>query len=192
METDLSLFLHIQRLTKLTSRIKDIQPFHVMKILARARELEAQGHDVVHMEIGEPDFSSPEPIIRAGIEAMWGAFNNQDVEGFIAGAAEDVNVSFDGAPTFTSRNDFRDYAKGFFDWTSDAKVSVETVLVNGDEASAELRMVGTHDREPLYGVEAAGTQGQAISDAVSPEQSRPARAIAGRSSWVGRGAETDG
>lgn len=32
--------------------------------------MEAQGRDVVHMEIGEPDFASPEPIVRAGIAAL--------------------------------------------------------------------------------------------------------------------------
>ncbi len=51
-------------------RIKSITPFHVMALLARARELEAQGHSVVHMEIGEPDFSTPQPIIDAGIRAL--------------------------------------------------------------------------------------------------------------------------
>lgn len=47
-----------------------IRPFHVMDILARSKNMEAQGMDVVHMEIGEPDFSSPEPIVRAGIKAL--------------------------------------------------------------------------------------------------------------------------
>ena len=97
-----------------------------------------------------------EADIRAGIEAMWAAYNEQDVDGFVAGAAEDLHVSFDGAPTYTNRNDFRSYAKGFFDWTSNGKVTVQNILVNGKQATAELRLVGTHDREPLYGVEAAG------------------------------------
>ncbi len=44
-----------------------IQPFHVMALLARARELEAQGRSIVHMEIGEPDFVTPQPVIDAGI-----------------------------------------------------------------------------------------------------------------------------
>ena len=47
-----------------------IEPFHVMALLARARELEAQGRSIVHMEIGEPDFPTPEPICRAGIKAL--------------------------------------------------------------------------------------------------------------------------
>ena len=46
-------------------RMLDIQPFRVMQLLSRARQLEAAGRDIVHMEIGEPDFPSPEPVIRA-------------------------------------------------------------------------------------------------------------------------------
>lgn len=48
----------------------DIAPFHVMALLARARELEAAGRSVVHMEIGEPDFPTAEPIVVAGQRAL--------------------------------------------------------------------------------------------------------------------------
>ena len=51
-------------------RMAHIQPFHVMALLARARVLEAQGHDIVHMEIGEPDFPTPAPIVAAGQRAL--------------------------------------------------------------------------------------------------------------------------
>ncbi|MDH5325664.1 MAG: pyridoxal phosphate-dependent aminotransferase [Gammaproteobacteria bacterium] len=51
-------------------RLAHIEPFHVMAILARARELEAQGRSVVHMEIGEPDFTTPKTIINAGVAAL--------------------------------------------------------------------------------------------------------------------------
>lgn len=51
-------------------RMAEIQPFHVMELLARARALEAAGRSIVHMEIGEPDFSTPAPIVEAGIEAL--------------------------------------------------------------------------------------------------------------------------
>ncbi len=51
-------------------RIEHIEPFHVMALLARAKELESQGQDIVHMEIGEPDFDSPQPILEAGINAL--------------------------------------------------------------------------------------------------------------------------
>ena len=48
----------------------EIEPFHVMELLARARELEAQGRSVIHMEIGEPDFPTPEPVCRAAIRVI--------------------------------------------------------------------------------------------------------------------------
>jgi aspartate/methionine/tyrosine aminotransferase len=51
-------------------RLSRIEPFHVMDILARARAMEAQGRSIIHMEIGEPDFPTPEGIVRAGIEAL--------------------------------------------------------------------------------------------------------------------------
>lgn len=54
----------------LTARMQAIEPFHVMAILARARELQAQGKDIIHMEVGEPDFPTPAPIIEAGIKAL--------------------------------------------------------------------------------------------------------------------------
>jgi len=52
------------------NRMAEIAPFHVMKLLARARELEATGRSIVHMEIGEPDFETPQPIVQAGIDAL--------------------------------------------------------------------------------------------------------------------------
>ena len=54
----------------IASRMADIEPFHVMEILARARQLEAAGKPVIHMEIGEPDFATPQPIIDAGMAAL--------------------------------------------------------------------------------------------------------------------------
>lgn len=52
------------------ARMDEIEPFRVMELLARAKALEARGRSVVHMEVGEPDFSTPEPIVRAGQEAL--------------------------------------------------------------------------------------------------------------------------
>lgn len=47
-----------------------IVPFYVMDLLARAKHLEAQGRSVIHMEVGEPDFVTPEPVIEAGKNAL--------------------------------------------------------------------------------------------------------------------------
>ncbi len=48
----------------------EIQPFQVMEIWNRAKELEAQGRHIVQMQIGEPDFTAPDPVIAACIEAL--------------------------------------------------------------------------------------------------------------------------
>lgn len=51
-------------------RSHEIAPFHVMSLLARAQTLEQAGHDVIHLEIGEPDFTTAEPVVRAGQAAL--------------------------------------------------------------------------------------------------------------------------
>src|SRR5690348_7830389 len=52
------------------ARMAHIEPFEVMEIQTLAREVEAQGHDVVHLEIGEPDFTTPAPIVEAAKRAL--------------------------------------------------------------------------------------------------------------------------
>ncbi len=52
------------------ARAEAIEPFRVMAILARARALEAEGRDIIHMEVGEPDFATPAPVVEAGIAAL--------------------------------------------------------------------------------------------------------------------------
>ncbi|XOV85939.1 MAG: aminotransferase class I/II-fold pyridoxal phosphate-dependent enzyme [Pseudomonadota bacterium] len=52
------------------ARLQGIQPFRVMKLLARAGELDQLGCDVVHMEVGEPDFDTPAAIVAAGQAAL--------------------------------------------------------------------------------------------------------------------------
>jgi aspartate/methionine/tyrosine aminotransferase len=51
-------------------RAAEIEPFEVMDVLSRAHALEAQGRRVVHMEIGEPDFTAPAPVVEAGVRAL--------------------------------------------------------------------------------------------------------------------------
>ncbi len=54
----------------LSDRMAGIEPFHVMDILAQAREMDARSRNVVHMEVGEPDFPSPQPVIDMGIQSL--------------------------------------------------------------------------------------------------------------------------
>jgi len=56
--------------TGYSRRSQEIEPFHVMSLLARAQALEQAGHDVIHLEIGEPDFTTAAPIVRAGQAAL--------------------------------------------------------------------------------------------------------------------------
>jgi aspartate aminotransferase len=62
------LAVHEDRLAEAVARLGSENAF---EILARARELEAQGRRVVHMEIGEPDFDTPDGIKKAAVDALY-------------------------------------------------------------------------------------------------------------------------
>lgn len=57
-------------------RAKNIPPFIVMDILERAHELERSGTHVIHLEIGEPDFDTPECIKEAAVKAIRDGFTH--------------------------------------------------------------------------------------------------------------------
>jgi aspartate/methionine/tyrosine aminotransferase len=54
----------------LASRLANIAPFHVMELAKMATELEKQGRHIIHMGIGEPDFTAPPPVLEAAARAM--------------------------------------------------------------------------------------------------------------------------
>src|SRR3954462_6191413 len=56
--------------TPTARRADEIEPFEVMDVLSRAHALEAAGGHVIHMEIGEPDFTAPAPVVEAGVRAI--------------------------------------------------------------------------------------------------------------------------
>ena len=57
-------------LVRLASRVNAIEPFYVMELMKEAQLLESLGRDIIHMGIGEPDFTAPEPVIRAASDAL--------------------------------------------------------------------------------------------------------------------------
>lgn len=57
-------------MSRITKRGKEIPSFIVMDVLERAHELEKQGRNIIHLEIGEPDFKTPRCICDAAQEAM--------------------------------------------------------------------------------------------------------------------------
>jgi len=62
--------MNTEKIHRVAARMAHIAPFEVMEIQTAARELERHGKDVIHMEIGEPDFTTPQPIVDAAIEAL--------------------------------------------------------------------------------------------------------------------------
>jgi aspartate/methionine/tyrosine aminotransferase len=57
------------RLPALAARAALIEPFHVMELVKRADELKRAGRSIIHLSIGEPDFTAPPPVVRALQEA---------------------------------------------------------------------------------------------------------------------------
>jgi aspartate aminotransferase len=55
---------------KLAERMNRIGVETAFEVLVRARALEAQGRDIIHLEIGEPDFDTPHHIVEAGKQAL--------------------------------------------------------------------------------------------------------------------------
>jgi len=55
---------------RLADRMSRLGPENAFQVLSRARELERQGKDVIHLEIGEPDFDTPSNIVNAAVNAL--------------------------------------------------------------------------------------------------------------------------
>ena len=55
---------------RLAGRMGRLGSESAFEVLARARALEARGRDVIHLEIGEPDFGTPDHVVAAGREAL--------------------------------------------------------------------------------------------------------------------------
>jgi aspartate/methionine/tyrosine aminotransferase len=57
-------------LNQLASRLQHIAPFHVMELSKKADILAQQGRHLIHMGIGEPDFTAPPAVVEAATRAM--------------------------------------------------------------------------------------------------------------------------
>ena len=60
------------------------------EVLARARRLEAQGREIVHLEIGEPDFATPDNITEAAVSALQEGYTHYTPAGGIMEARESI------------------------------------------------------------------------------------------------------
>ena len=54
----------------IATRMSRLGTESAFEVLARARALEAQGREIIHLEIGEPDFETPAHIVQAGVRAL--------------------------------------------------------------------------------------------------------------------------
>lgn len=55
---------------KIAGRMNRLGTETAFEVLAKAKALEAQGHDIIHLQIGEPDFDTPSNIVEAGAQAL--------------------------------------------------------------------------------------------------------------------------
>lgn len=55
---------------KLAQRMNDLGTETAFEVLVKARALEAQGRDIIHLEVGEPDFATPENIVDAAVNSV--------------------------------------------------------------------------------------------------------------------------
>ncbi|MCI0439702.1 MAG: pyridoxal phosphate-dependent aminotransferase [Chloroflexi bacterium] len=61
---------------KLARRMSRLGTETAFEVLAKARRLEAEGMEVIHLEIGEPDFDTPENVVEAGVKALRSGFTH--------------------------------------------------------------------------------------------------------------------
>ena len=59
-----------RRRNAFAERVGTLKPEGAYQGVARAQALEAEGRDIIHLEIGEPDFATPPAIVAAGVEAI--------------------------------------------------------------------------------------------------------------------------
>jgi len=50
--------------------VENLSPFYVMEVLEQAKKLESEGRDIIHFEVGEPDFITPGEICESAIESI--------------------------------------------------------------------------------------------------------------------------
>ena len=60
----------MNRLWRPSRKAEALEPFLAMDVMERAHRMEAEGADIVHLEVGEPDFDTPACVVEAAIEAL--------------------------------------------------------------------------------------------------------------------------
>ncbi|MDP2824213.1 MAG: pyridoxal phosphate-dependent aminotransferase [Sulfuritalea sp.] len=106
----------------IASRMAQIAPFHVMELMARAAALEAEGRSIIHLEVGEPDFATADPILEAA-------------QGFLSGG----HVHYTAALGLTQ---LREAISGFYHTRYGIEVSPARIVVTAGASGALLLALG--------------------------------------------------
>ena len=104
------------------SRLADIAPFHVMELMAQAQALETEGRTVIHMEVGEPDFATADPILEAAHR-------------FLSGG----HVHYTAA---LGLNQLRESISGFYHTRYGLDIAPERIVVTSGASGALLLALG--------------------------------------------------
>jgi aspartate aminotransferase len=73
-----------------TERVTRLESEGAFVVLARAKQMEAQGKKIIHLQIGEPDFDTPKNITEAAIKALWAGQTHYAASGGVMAAREAV------------------------------------------------------------------------------------------------------
>src|SRR5208337_4012561 len=94
-----------QRAMRLAERMSRLGTESAFEVLVRARELEAQGREIVHLEIGEPDFPTPPHIVEAAARALrdgWTHYGPSAGLPVLREAAAEYTARYSGIPVDAS------------------------------------------------------------------------------------------
>ena len=115
---------------RLSSMVRNMAESETLKMAQMARNLRAQGHDVISLAIGEPDFDTPEHIKKAAVKALKEGFTKYTPVPGTPDLLEAISKKF-------SRDNKLDYATNQIIVSNGAKQSISNVafalLEKGDE-----------------------------------------------------------
>ncbi|WP_249871843.1 pyridoxal phosphate-dependent aminotransferase [Oceanobacillus saliphilus] len=115
---------------ELAQRVKTLSPSSTLAITAKAKELKQQGHDVIGLGAGEPDFNTPDYILEAAKEAMDHGLTKYTPSGGIVDLKKAIAAKF-------SKDNGLDYTNDQIIVTTGAKHALYTlfqvILNKGDE-----------------------------------------------------------
>jgi aspartate/methionine/tyrosine aminotransferase len=114
--------LLLENRMNIAARMAQIAPFHVMELMARAQALEAEGRSIIHLEVGEPDFATADPILEAA-------------QRFLSGGHVHYTAAL-GLPQL------REAISGFYQMRYGLDISPERIVVTAGASGALLLALG--------------------------------------------------